>query len=68
MPIGNKAYPVDKGITDGKPMHVPNKDGGLYGDSTKMSQADFGSKPKQGVLNEREESSWKYPSPTKGKR
>ena len=49
MPIGNKAYPVDKGITDGKPMHVPNKDGGMYGDFTKMSQADFGSKPKQGV-------------------
>ena len=68
MPIGNKSYPVDKGITDGKPMHVPNKDGGMYGDFTKMSQSDFGSKPKQGVLNEREESSWKYPSPTKGKR
>ena len=51
MPIGNKAYPVDKGITDGKPMHVPNKDGGIYGDFTKMSHSDFGSKPNQGVLN-----------------
>ena len=37
MPIGNKAYPVKKGITNGKPTHVPNKDGGMYGDYTKKS-------------------------------
>ncbi len=30
MPIGNKAYKNDiRGITDGKPFHVQNKDGEL---------------------------------------
>lgn len=46
MPIGSK-YPVDKGITNGKPTHVPNKDGNLYGDYTKMSQSEYGSRPKK---------------------
>jgi hypothetical protein len=68
MPIGNKPYPVKKGVTNGYPTHVPNGDGGMYGDFTKMSQSDYGSRPKKGVLNQREDSSWKYPSPTKGKR
>ena len=68
MPIGNKAYPVDKGITDGKPMHVPNKDGGLYGDYTKMSQDEYGSRPKKGVTLQWEDKAWKYPKPTTGKR
>ena len=68
MPIGNKAYPVKKGVTNGYPTHVPNGDGGLYGDYPKMSQSDYSSRPKKGVLNQREDSSWKYPSPTKGRR
>tara|TARA_R100001082_G_scaffold46934_1_gene25000 strand:+ start:594 stop:797 length:204 start_codon:yes stop_codon:yes gene_type:complete len=67
MPIGSK-YPVDKGITNGKPTHVPNKDGNLYGDYTKMSQSEYGSRPKKGVTLKWEDKAWKYPSPTKGKR
>jgi hypothetical protein len=41
MPTGNKAYKNSvKGITNGKPFHVPNKDGGAYGDYTKKSLDD----------------------------
>ena len=55
-------------MTNVYPTHVPNGDGGMYGDFTKRSQSDYCSRPKKGVLNQREDSSWKYPSPTKGKR
>ena len=32
MPMGNKPYPVKKGVTNGYPTHVKNGDGGMYGD------------------------------------
>ncbi len=71
MPIGNKAYKNDvKGITNGKPFHVQNKDGGAYGDYTKKSDADGGTGASaiRGVLNKIDAKAWKYPSPTTGKR
>ena len=57
----------DRGITDAMPEHVPNKDNGLYGDFTKRSIDDggAGARARKGVLNEREDFSWKYPNPTK---
>jgi len=67
MPIGSK-YPVKKGVTNGYPTHVKNGDGGMYGDFTKMSQSEYGSRPKKGVTLKWEEKAWKYPNPTKGKR
>ena len=70
MPIGNKPYPVKKGVTNGYPEHVKNGDGGMYGDYTKRSDDDgaVGMTPQQGVLNQYEPFSWKYPAPTKGRR
>ena len=63
MPIGNKAYSVGKGVTKkGYPTHVPNKDGGLYGELTTEGAE------KIGELNQRDTYSWKIPEPTKGKR
>ena len=67
MPIGSK-YPVKKGVTNGYPTHVKNGDGGMYGDFTKMSQSEYGSRPKKGVTLKWEEKAWKYPAPTKGRR
>jgi hypothetical protein len=63
---GGVHYPNDfKGVTNGYPEHVPNGDGGAYGDSTKKSVADggVGARPRKGVLNERDASAWKYPKP-----
>jgi hypothetical protein len=57
-------YPNDiKGVTSGYPTHVPNGDGGAYGDPTKKSIKDGGTgdRPQKGVLNQRDPSSWKYP-------
>ena len=71
MPIGNKPYKSDvKGITDGKPFHVQNKDGGAYGDYTKKSDTNggTGSGAIRGVLNQHDANIWKYPAPTTGKR
>ena len=64
---GGVHYPNDvKGVvTKGYPEHVPNGDGGAYGDSTKKSVADggVGARARKGVLNERDASAWKYPKP-----
>ena len=51
MPMGNKPYPVKKGVTTGYPEHVRNGDGGMYGDYTKRSDDDgaVGMTPQQGV-------------------
>ena len=68
MPIGNKAYKNSvKGITNGKPFHVPNKDGGAYGDYTIKSIADGGAgkRAKKAVLHQTDAYAWKYPNPTK---
>ena len=61
-------YPNDsKGVTDGYPTHVPNGDGGAYGDYTKRSIADGGAgkRAKKAVLNQTDAYAWKYPNPTK---
>ena len=61
---GGMHYPNDvKGVTGGYPTHVPNGDGGAYGDPTKKSIKDggAGARPQKGVLNQRDLSSWKYP-------
>ncbi len=68
MPIGNKAYPVKKGVTNGYPTHVKNGDGGMYGDYTKDSYPVAGKMQLRGALNEYDKSTWKYPEPTKGRR
>ena len=40
---GGTHYPNDvKGVTNGYPTHVPNGDGGAYGDYTNKSIADGG--------------------------
>tara|TARA_R100001244_G_scaffold45537_2_gene40941 strand:+ start:1347 stop:1556 length:210 start_codon:yes stop_codon:yes gene_type:complete len=65
---GGVHYPNDvKGVTNGYPEHVPNGDGGAYGDSTKKSEADggVGARPRKGVLNKRDASAWKYPKPVR---
>jgi len=67
MPIGNKAYPVKKGVTNGYPTHVPNGDGGMYGDYTKDSYPVAGERQLRGALNDYDQSTWKYPEPTKGR-
>ena len=60
-------YPNDvKGVTKGGyPTHVPNGDGGAYGDYTNKSIADGGAgkRAKKGVLNQTDASAWKYPNP-----
>jgi hypothetical protein len=71
MPIGNNAYPVHKGVTKkGYPTHVPNGDGGTFGDpySKGIDDGAVSVRPRVGVLNQEPESSWKYPAPTKGRR
>ena len=57
-------YPNDVSCVTkgGYPTHVPNGDGGAYGDPTKKSIKDggAGARPQKGVLNQRDPSSWKY--------
>ena len=65
---GGTHYPNDvKGVTDGYPTHVPNGDGGAYGDYTNRSITDGGAgkRAKKAVLNQTDAYAWKYPNPTK---
>jgi|TARA_R110002020_G_scaffold198174_2_gene399339 hypothetical protein len=57
----------DRGITNGYPQHVSGKVKDLYGNFTNRSIDDggAGARARKGVLNEREDFSWKYPNPTK---
>ena len=63
MPMGNKAYPVKKGVTNVHPTHVKNGDGGMYG-----GIEESGFRARKGELNQFDKNSWEDPTPTTGTR